>query len=70
MDSEKMYRCVRCGHTQKIRTNHYGPCVSWGHFNCCPNCPPWAKYPEFGSVTTWKCLDAPPVPSLERVIIC
>ena len=55
--SEKQYRCTRCGHVKKIKTNHFGSCWSYGHFNCCPVCPPWAKYPEFGGSTTWECLD-------------
>ena len=54
--SEKQYRCTRCGHVANIVTNHYGPTWSWGHVNCCPECPPWAKYPEFGGATIWECI--------------
>ena len=58
--SEKRYKYRRCGHVKKIRTNHYGPCWSWGRVNTCPDCPPYAKYPEFGGQTIWDCLDSPP----------
>jgi hypothetical protein len=57
--SEKQYKCNRCGHVTKQVTNTYEPTWSWGHFNTCPNCPPWAKYPEFGGSTVWICLDKP-----------
>lgn len=57
--TEKLYACERCGHTQKQTTNHYGKTWSWGHVACCPVCPPWAKYPEFGGQTVWVCLDKP-----------
>jgi hypothetical protein len=53
----KTYRCKKCGHEQQIKTNHYGPCWSWGHYNCCPDCPPYAKYPEFGGSTVWECVE-------------
>ena len=53
----KKYECKRCGHVKEIDTNHFGECYSWGHYNTCPNCPPWAKYPEFGGSTTWVCLE-------------
>lgn len=56
---EKRYRCARCGHISKQTTNHYGNTWSWGHVNTCPECPPWAKYPEFGGRTLWMCLDKP-----------
>jgi hypothetical protein len=52
---EKYYKCTQCGHVQKIKTNHFDICWSFGHWNCCPNCPPWAKYPEFGGKTIWEC---------------
>lgn len=55
--TSKEYRCKRCGHTMRITTNHYGECYSLGHFNCCPACPPYAKYPEFGGSTTWECIE-------------
>lgn len=57
--SEKRYRCTRCGHVQMIQTNHYGACWSYDHYNCCPECPPFAKYPEYGGRTVWECLDEP-----------
>jgi hypothetical protein len=28
--------------------------------NCCPKCPPWAKYPEFGGSTVWECVEPLP----------
>jgi hypothetical protein len=63
--TSKRYRCQRCGHEQKISTNHYGECYSAGHSNCCPKCPPWAKFAEFGSSTTWVCVE--PLPAgMER----
>lgn len=56
----KKYKCKRCGFVKEIDTNHYGECYSLGHFNACPQCPPYAKYPEFGGSTTWICLEKPP----------
>ena len=53
----KLYKCKRCGHEQKISTNHYGECYSWGRVNACPKCPPWAKYSEFGGSTSWICIE-------------
>lgn len=53
----KKYACARCGHVTEQATNHYGSTWSWGRVNCCPNCPPWAKYSEFGGQTIWKCLE-------------
>lgn len=58
--TSKVYRCKRCGHEQQIETNHFGECYSVRHYNVCPACPPWAKYPEFGSVTTWVCAEPCP----------
>lgn len=55
--SNKKYACERCGHETVQNTNHYGKTWSWGRFNTCPNCPPWAKYPEFGGSTKWICLE-------------
>lgn len=57
--SFKRYACERCGHVTKQRTNHYGSTYSSGHYNTCPQCPPWAKYAELGGSTTWRCLDKP-----------
>ena len=53
----KRYQCDKCGHIKKIDTNHFGPCWSLDRFNTCPECPPYAKYPEFGGLTLWNCLD-------------
>lgn len=50
----KQYRCTRCGHIETQTTNHYGKTYSIGHHNTCPECPPWAKYPEYGGSTTWE----------------
>jgi len=58
----KKYKCSKCGFVKEIDTNHYGECYSWGHSNTCPNCPPYAKYPEYGGSTTWKCMEKPPKP--------
>jgi hypothetical protein len=58
--TEKRYRCTRCGHISKQVTNHYGNTYSYGHVNCCPTCPPYAKYSEFGGTTIWECLEVPP----------
>lgn len=55
----KRYKCRRCGHVVTQTTNHYGDTWSFGNWNCCPNCPPWAKYPEFGGQTVWECIDVP-----------
>ena len=55
----KRYRCKRCGHVETQSTNHYGDTWSCGHVNCCPKCPPWAKYSEFGGQTVWECLEKP-----------
>lgn len=58
--TSKRYSCSRCSHVVRQETNHYGETYSLGRVNTCPKCPPWAKYPEFGGGTVWKCLDAPP----------
>lgn len=55
----KRYKCDRCGHVEIQVTNHFQPTWSHDHFNVCPKCPPWAKYPEFGGQTTWTCIDTP-----------
>jgi NAD-dependent SIR2 family protein deacetylase len=54
----KTYKCTKCGYQQKITTNHYGNCWSFGRVNTCPKCPPYAKYPEFGGQTVWECVSA------------
>lgn len=41
-------------------TNHYGQTYSFGKFNTCPKCPPYAKYPEFGESTVWDCVEEKP----------
>jgi hypothetical protein len=56
----KTYACARCGHEKQIDTNHYGRCYSHGRYNVCPSCPPYAKYAEFGGLTTWLCKDMDP----------
>lgn len=50
----KLYKCAECGHTTKQDTNHNGKTWSFGHYNCCPKCPPFKKYPEFGGQTVWE----------------
>lgn len=57
--TEKRYKCRRCGQIVTQNTNHFGPTWSVGRFNTCPNCPPWAKYSEFGGQTIWDCIDNP-----------
>lgn len=52
------YACSRCGTVTTLTTNHNGESYSVGRYNCCPNCPPYAKYPEFGSLTRWLCVEA------------
>lgn len=51
--SRKIYKCSRCGCQTIQSTNHSESTHSWGRVNVCPDCPPWAKYPEFGGGTTW-----------------
>jgi len=53
----KNYSCDRCGYVTQQSTNHSGKTWSLGHFNTCPKCPPHAKYPEFGGMTTWTCVE-------------
>jgi hypothetical protein len=50
----KKYRCTKCGCITIQNTNHNGSTWSSGHWNCCPQCPPYAKYPEFGGQTLWE----------------
>ncbi len=57
MITTKRYRCTRCGHLATQQTNHFGPTWSWNRRNVCPTCPPYAKYPEFGGMTNWECID-------------
>lgn len=54
--TSKRYQCSQCGHIATQETNHNGQTYSLGHFNCCPQCPPYKKYPEFGGRTIWNCL--------------
>jgi hypothetical protein len=56
----KRYKCNRCGHVVEQATNHYGPTWSFDRVGCCPKCPPWAKYGEFGGQTTWTCMEVEP----------
>lgn len=55
----KRYQCSQCGHIVSQETNHYGQTYSLGHYNCCPACPPYKKYSEFGGRTVWNCIDQP-----------
>lgn len=55
----KKYKCKDCGFISNQSTNHYGNTYNWDHFNCCPNCPPWKKYPEYGGRTIWECIEQP-----------
>ena len=52
----KWYECTKCGYRSRQHTNHWGDTWSFGHINTCPKCPPHAKYPEFGGMTLWKCV--------------
>ena len=61
----KRYACTRCGHETVQTTNHQGNTWSLDHFNCCPKCPPYAKYPEFGGQTIWKYVGEVPADSGE-----
>jgi DNA-directed RNA polymerase subunit RPC12/RpoP len=56
----KRYACKSCGHETTQSTNHYGSTWSEGRYNTCPNCPPHAKYPEYGGATIWLCLEQLP----------
>lgn len=58
--SLKRYRCTQCGFECEQVTNHYGNTWSWDRVNTCPDCPPHAKYAEFGGSTVWECLDIDP----------
>jgi len=49
----KTFECSKCGCVTKQMTNHNEGTCSWGLVNCCPDCPPHAKYSEFGGSTTW-----------------
>lgn len=51
------YKCDRCGFIKEQQTNHRGKTWSVGHYNTCPQCPPFAKYPEFGGHTSWTCVE-------------
>tara|TARA_Y100000361_G_C11046934_1_gene283027 strand:- start:272 stop:475 length:204 start_codon:yes stop_codon:yes gene_type:complete len=50
------YECSECGFVTTQSTNHTGSTWSWGHFNTCPKCPPYKKYPEYGGKTLWNYL--------------
>ncbi len=62
--TSKRYECKRCGRAAQQLTNHYNATYSWGRINTCPQCPPWAKYPEYGGGTVWLCKESPPKPIL------
>lgn len=70
MITEKRYKCQRCGHESKQSTNHYGYTYSFGHCNTCPNCPPWAKYSEFGGSTIWVCQEKLKVQDAVNILLC
>lgn len=53
----KKYKCTQCGYIAVQNTNHYGSTWSFGHFNVCPQCPPYKKYPEYGGQTIWECIE-------------
>ena len=55
--TEKRYSCQRCGHEVTQKTNHFEETYGLGHFNTCPKCPPWAKYPEHGGAQVWVCVE-------------
>ena len=63
----KKYRCTRCGHETEHKTNHWGPTWSVGRYDTCPECPPWAKYPEFGGQTVWECMEKAPLAKAEEL---
>lgn len=50
----RVYCCKRCGHETTQQTNHTESTWSCGRWNTCPECPPFAKYPEFGGQTVWE----------------
>jgi hypothetical protein len=52
--TRKRYRCSKCGHLKKIKTNHYGQTYSCGNLNCCPECPPYKR------PTVWVCTEKLP----------
>ena len=52
--TRRVYKCTRCGCEDTQATNHKGPTYSFGRFNCCPNCPPWAKFSDMGGTTEWR----------------
>ena len=64
--SPKRYRCERCGYETTQSTNHYQPTWSWGRQNVCPQCPPWAKYPEYGGSRVWIPVENDPAESGEQ----
>jgi hypothetical protein len=62
----KRYKCERCGYITTQTTNHFQPTWSHDHVHVCPQCPPWAKYPEFGGQTVWICIDTPESMNAEK----
>lgn len=56
----KAYRCARCGYVTKQTTNHHTTTWSLDRCGVCPECPPWAKYTEFGGQTVWTCMEPEP----------
>ena len=57
--TNKKYKCKACGYETQQSTNHYGNTWNYNHYNSCPKCPPYKKYPEFGGQTTWECMEKP-----------
>jgi hypothetical protein len=56
-DTYKKYKCIECGFVKEQKTNHYMNTWSFGRYNCCPQCPPYKKFPEYGGKTNWKCIE-------------
>lgn len=65
--TNNVYKCSQCDCETIQKTNHNGSTYSAGRFNCCPQCPPYKKYPGFGGSTVW--LYQYPVESKERQLI-
>lgn len=66
--SNKPYACTRCGYTSEHhQTNHHAPTYNYGLMSTCPQCPPWAKLPEYGGSTTWTPLAGPPGAEYKRL---
>ncbi len=53
----KEYKCKECGGIQKIETNHYGECYSFGRINACKNWPCKCAASPIYNPTTWICVE-------------